>query len=339
MLKFSELRERYVLRLRRKRLLWRAFRKRRQLTRVSPKPKFKRGAILAFAVMRNEAVRLPYFLEHYRALGVDHFLIVDNGSEDGSAEMLAAQPDVTLWSTSASYRLARFGVDWLTWLMILHGDGHWCLTVDADEILIYPFHETRPLQALTGWLDGRNQKAFPAMMLDLYPKGPVSSATYEAGQNPFEILRYFDAGNYTIRRQKALKSLWIQGGPRARTFFTDRPRRAPTLSKIPLVKWSRRFAYLNSTHSLLPPRLNQLYDQLGGEAISGVLLHTKFLYTIVEKSAEEKRRREHFGTPEDFDGYYDNLIADPDLWHAYSARLIGWRDLEARGLMSRGGWV
>lgn len=339
MLKLKELRERYRLRIKRKRLLWRAFRKRRQLTLVSAPPTLSQNAILAFAVMRNEAVRLPYFLEHYRKLGVNHFLIVDNGSEDGSAELLAAQPDVTLWSTGASYRRSRFGVDWITWLMIRYGNGHWCLTVDADEILIYPFHETRPLQALTGWLDAHGQAGFPAMMLDLYPRGPVSGTLYEAGQDPFDILQYYDAGNYSIRRQGRLKSLWIQGGPRARTFFTDRPRRAPTLSKIPLVKWSKDYAYLNSTHSLLPPRLNELYDRMGGEAISGVLLHTKFLHTIVEKSAEEKRRREHFGAPEDFDTYYDNLIADPDLFHPHSTKLRGWRDLEARGLMSRGGWI
>jgi hypothetical protein len=73
--------------------------------------------------------------------------------------------------------------------------------------------------------------------------------------------------------------------------------------------------------------------------MSGVLLHTKFLYTIVEKSAEEKRRREHFGTPQDFDSYYDGLIADPDFWLPHSATVTGWRSLEARGLMSRGGWI
>lgn len=327
------------LRIKRRRLLWRAFQKRRQLTRISPEPKIPRDAILAFAVMRNEAVRLPYFLAHYRALGIDHFLIVDNGSDDGSAEMLAAQPDVTVWSTKASYRLARFGLDWSNWLMMKYGHGHWCLTVDADEILIYPYHETRPLRALTGWLDSVKQRSFPAMMLDLYPKGPVSSALYQAGDDPFDILRYYDSGNYTIIKQNFFKSLWIQGGPRARTAFADRPRRAPTMSKTPLVKWSRRYAYLNSTHSLLPAHMNLAYNTAGGEGISGVLLHTKFLHTIVEKSAEEKLRREHFGKPEDFDTYYDTLIANPDFWLPTSARLTGWRNLEARGLMSRGGWI
>ena len=83
-------------------------------------------------------IRLPHFLDYYRRLGVDHFLFVDNGSDDGTAEYLAAQPDVSLWATNHSYRLARFGVDWLGWLQWRYGHGHWCLTVDADELLVYP---------------------------------------------------------------------------------------------------------------------------------------------------------------------------------------------------------
>ena len=57
------------------------------------------GDILAFVTVRNEAQRLPYFLEHHRRLGVDHFLIVDNDSDDGSRDWLAGQPDVSLWDT------------------------------------------------------------------------------------------------------------------------------------------------------------------------------------------------------------------------------------------------
>ena len=49
------------------------------------------GDILAFVTLRNERVRLPYFLEYYRRIGVGHFLIVDNGSDDGSRDLLAGQ--------------------------------------------------------------------------------------------------------------------------------------------------------------------------------------------------------------------------------------------------------
>lgn len=285
--------------------------------------------ILCFLTQRNELARLPGFLAHHRALGVSRFLVVDNASDDGSAAFLARQPDVILWQTDASYRLSRFGMDWINHLLARYGHGHWCLTVDADERLIYPYWQTRPLPALTEWLERQGRLSFGALMLDLYPKGPLS----EAG-----ALEWFDAGNYTIRAKPDLANLWIQGGPRARAFFADTPRKAPTLSKVPLVKWHWRYAYHNATHTLLPRPLNRVYDS--GEMTSGLLLHDKFQPQIRNKSAEEKQRRQHFGQPQDYDGYYDQVMADPDLWHPHAARYTGdWRPLEAMGLMSRGGWI
>lgn len=335
----QELIDAYRLRWKRRRHLWRSVRKRRQLRAVQDRTRTIRpGAILCFATVRNEAVRLPFFLDHHRKLGVDHFLFVVNGSDDGTRDLLADQPDVSLWDTDASYRLSRFGVDWLTWLMIRHGHGHWCLTLDADEILIYPYWETRPLPALTGWLDQIGEPSMGAMMLDMYPKGPVDRPAYAPGQDPTEVLEWFDAGNYRITRQMPAENLWIQGGPRAREFFATEPKRAPTMNKIPLVRWHRRYAYVNSTHSLLPKRLNHIYDWTGGEKPSGILLHTKFLNTIVDRAAEEKQRAEHFNNSALYDDYYDALTQAPDLWCPASTRYRGWRHLEALGLMSRGGW-
>lgn len=330
----------YKLRWRRRRLLWRAFRKRRQLGVVRDRTgDIRPGMILGAATMRNEMARLPFFLEHHRNLGVQHFLIVDNASDDGTREYLADQPDVSLWSAAESYKKARFGLDWLTWVMIKHAHGHWCLTLDADEILIYPFWDTRPLGALTEWLDRNGIEMFPAMMLDLYPKGPLGAEPYTPGQDPTEILGWFDGGNYMIQRQEPMENLWIQGGVRARCFFAGKPRRAPTLNKVPLVKWNRRFVYVNSTHSILPRRLNRFYDREGGEFASGILLHTKFLDSVVEKSQEELQRREHFANSALYDAYYEALIAQPDLWCEGSSRYLGWRQLEAMGLMSRGRWL
>lgn len=338
--RLRELRAVYKLRLRRKRLLYRAFRKRRQLGAVSDRTDAIRpGMILGTATMRNEMVRLPYFLEHHRKLGVEHFLIVDNASDDGTREFLADQPDVSLWATSKSYKRARFGLDWLTWLMVKHAHGHWVLTLDADEILIYPYWDTRPLPALTGWLDGEGIEMFPAMMLDMYPKGRLGAQSYAPGQDPTEVLSWFDSGNYTIRRQEPMENLWIQGGVRARHFFTEKPRRAPTLNKVPLVKWNRRFVYVNSTHGILPRRLNRFYDREGGEFASGILLHTKFLDTVIDKSREELERREHFANSALYEAYYETLIEQPDLWCERSSRYLGWRQLEAMGLMSRGTWL
>lgn len=330
----------YKLRMRRRRLLLRAWRKRKQIKQHSFKaPTFAPQDVLAFTTLRNEAHRLPYFLSHHRTLGVTHFFIVDNNSDDGSFDYLMDQPDVSVWRTESSYKLSRFGMDWLTWLMICYGHGKWCLTLDADELFIYPNWTTRPLPALIDWLEQTGERSFSAMMLDLYPKGNVGGVVYDPSQSPLSILKWFDRGNYTQIRKPDLQNLWIQGGVRARCFFDQEPERAPTMGKIPLVKWDRRYTYVSSTHSLLPRMLNHVYDENGGEKTSGILLHTKFLPSIVKKSEEEKIRQEHFANSTLYDSYYDTLTQDPDLWCEYSTRLQSWKQLEALGLMSKGGWA
>ena len=330
----------YRLRWKRRRLLWRAVRSRSQLHAVANRTGLIRpGDILATATIRNEMVRLPYFLDHHRRLGVRHFLIVENASDDGTTAYLRDQPDVSLWTTSHSYKSARFGVDWLTWLQLRYAHGHWCLTLDADEVFIYPYWDTRDLRALTDWLEANGARSFAAMMLDLYPRGQLGGQVYVPGADPFKTLCWFDRGNYGIRQQAPLGNLWIQGGVRARCFFDADPRRAPTLNKTPLVKWDRRYAYVTSTHALLPRHLNGVYDTHGGEVVSGILLHSKFLPLVVGKSREEQARRQHFSNSALYDGYYNRLGGDPDLWCAASSHYTGWRQLEAMGLMSRGGWV
>lgn len=330
----------YRMRLRRKRLRIRAFRKRRELKPVANRTKdIRPNDLLLFSTQRNEGVRLPWFLDYYRAMGVNHFFFVDNDSTDGSLDYLARQPDVSVWTTQAGYKSSRYGVDWMNWLLAKYAHGHWALTVDPDELFLYPFCDTRPLRALTDWLDACSIKTFSSMLLDVYPKGPIGEQPYRPGQNPLEIASWFDAGNYTITRNWKHNNLWIQGGPRARVFFKDDPQNAPALNKIPLVKWDRRYTYVSSTHNLLPRGLNQVYDEWGGEKASGILLHTKFLDTFGQKAEEELARKQHYGNSREYIAYAETVQDNPDLWCKWSEKYINWRQLEILGLMSKGNWA
>jgi hypothetical protein len=286
----------YRMRLRRKRLLIRALRKRRELRPVANRTSDIRcNDLLLFATQRNEMLRLPWFLEYYRDLGIGHFLIVDNDSDDGSLDYLAGQPDVSVWTTRAGYKASRFGMDWMNALLGRYGD--------------------------------------------MYPKGPIGAVDYRPGQNPLDVLEWFDAGNYTISRNWQMNNLWIQGGPRARVFFADQPKKAPALNKIPLVRWQRRYAYASSTHALLPRGLNLVYDDAGGEKSSGLLLHTKFLPSFPAKAEEELSRGQHYGNSREYIAYAETVRDDPDLWCRYSEKYINWRQLEILGLMSKGNWA
>lgn len=330
----------YRLRLQRQRWRVRAFRKRRELKCVVDRTdQIRAEDILLFCTQRNEKIRLAYFLDYYRKQGINHFFFVDNDSDDGAAEYLREQPDVSLWHTSASYRRSRFGVDWLNWLQRQYAHGHWALTADPDEFFVYPFCDTRPLRALTDWLDASSIKSFSAMLLDMYPKGDLDEQPYCSGQDPIEIASWFDSGNYTLSRNHRFGNLWIQGGPRARMFFADEPARAPALNKIPLVKWDRKYTYVSSTHMLLPRGLNQVYDEWGGEKASGVLLHTKFLDTFGAKAVEELKRGQHYAGSVEYKAYASQVTKNPQLWCKWSEKYINWRQLEVLGLMSKGNWA
>ena len=328
----------YRMRWKRRRLLYRSWKRRNEITSIS-RAEIPEAGVLVFSTMRNEILRVGHWLDHYRALGVAHFLVVDNESDDGTAEFLSKQPDVSVWRTPNSYKASRFGVDWLTCLQHRYGHGRWCLTVDADELLVYPDSDTRSLAELVDYLEKQGQAAFGALMLDMYPKGSIAAGgNPSSNENPIKVLNWFDADNYRAKIHPVFGNLWIQGGVRDRVFFGSQPDRSPTLNKTPLVKWKRGYAYVTSTHQILPRRLNNVFD-LGKEPrVSGVLLHTKFLPNIGEKSAEELSRAQHFENSELYQPYYNALIDGPNLWSDRSVRYTGTEQLIDLGLMSQGNW-
>ncbi len=336
MLRFFEI---FYIRWMRRRRRLRAVRKGRELRAVRDRTsRITNRDILLVTTLHNEAHRLEFFLSYYRKLGVTHFLIIDNASTDNTAQLIENQHDVSVWRTGHSYRRANYGMDWVNDLLRRYGCGHWCLVVDADEFLVYPHENTRPLQALTDWLDASSLRALGCMLLDMYPETGVPSESYRSGANPFGYLTHFDSGNYFAQQNQRFGNLWIQGGPRMRRYFAETPENAPALNKIPLVKWRRGQVYVSSTHMLLPRRLNRVYEAKGGANISGLLLHAKFLPDLAEKASREVERNQHFADGREY-AAYQGVQEYSDLCTENSVRYRGWKQLAELGLLSQGGWV
>jgi hypothetical protein len=285
------------------------------------------GEIRACLVVRDEALRLPSCLDHHRKLGVDRFLVVDNGSIDGTLDYLAAQPDVCLFRTEESYAAAWGGLAWTNALRNAFCDGHWTLSIDADELFIFPGYEQVGLPALCGHLEGAGAELMLALLLDLYGPGGLDEAAHPPGGDLIQTCPFFDPEPYRYVRVDAFPHVQFVGGVRARVFdFQGRQPRPPVISKAPLARWRRGMAYTLSTHAVTPA---PLYPGLA------TLLHFKFLSDFREKVSLAVERAQHFGGAQEYRAYQEVLAAQGDLrlFNTQSVRFSGSAQLLALGLM------
>jgi len=287
------------------------------------------GSPVLVSVLRNEALRLPYLLAYYRGLGFDRFLMVDNGSTDGTRERLLAEPGVTVFAAEGSFNASHGGADWLHPLLDRWCDGRWILWVDADELLVWP--GGGGIHALIARLEAKGAEGLFTMMIDMYSDRPFGRIGYRAGAPFAEAAPFFDRAPYRAIVMKAFPHRQIYGGVRERLFRQMRVplAYAPTISKLPLLRWRRGRRFAMVTHALGEP--------VPLAPICGALLHFKMFDDIVEKCRVETARGEHFQGAREY-RLLGTIIArsagasfvDP----AYSTRYRSPEDLVVQGLMS-----
>ena len=291
------------------------------------------GEIRAFLTVRNEALRLPSTLRHCRELGVHRFFVVDNGSTDGTLDLLAGEADVHVFAIADSYAGSHWGVNWMNTMLDAFGDGHWTLTIDADEQFIYPHYEERKLPAFCRYLDDAKAQAVFCLLLDMYADRPVAETVHDPKAALLDTCRYFDVGEYRAVATPHCPYYEIYGGPRARVFQAlGAPHHAPTVSKVPLVRWRKGVRFLQSTHLLSAVTTAQ---------VMGALLHFKFLSDFHDRVETEVARGEHFDGAREYRAYRDLMRKDGtvNLMAAKSARYEDSGQLVRLGLMrTTEGW-
>jgi Glycosyl transferase family 2 len=297
----------------------------------------KPADVLLVCCLRNELFRMPFFLDYYRNLGVDHFLIIDNDSTDGFLEWIAQFDDCSVWHTKASYLGSNFGMQWCNYLLRRHGVGHLCVTVDPDEFLVYPRCNFRTLPDLGQFLKDDQRSSMHVLMLDCYSDRCLSETIYRVGDDPFAVCPFFDRDGYTQRLVPKIKSTWIQGGPRMRVYNRETPWLAPAVNKAPVIWWKANFTYQSSMHDLIPTRLN-LPHTPGEVSLTGCLFHFKFFATLTEKAKEEAQRNQHYAGGREYARYRE--AEDAILYsEGISVRYESPEQLIRLGLMSSGLWV
>jgi hypothetical protein len=275
--------------------------------------------VAVVAAMRNEMFMLPYFLAHYRALGVESFLIADNCSDDGTLEYLAEQPDVALFSVDTDYRRSQYGVAWQQALLSRFRTGRWSLVADADELLTWQVPQRQSLPDLLQDPDFEHAEAARVFMLDMYPEGDLDTATFASGdpfaeagftdRDPF-LRRSFARGPYSNAPTwtSAVRHRLIPGS-RNELFVAQ---------KIALFKYSPFLRLSAGLHYVAGARLATR------ELLFG---HFKYNADFRRKAQAEVARRQHFNNAEEYRKYLAlssegrARIYDPDL-------SVSWTDSE-----------
>ena len=238
-----------------------------------------RADVVVIAVIRDEMWRMPFFLAYHRWLGVQHFIIIDNRSCDGTSDFLAREPDVTCMHAPGNYGGDPKGQTvWIRWALRLAPPRRWNLVLDADELFVGAELQRNSLLALTRNLSREGAAILVTSLVDCYPATLSFSENFEPV--PWRRAPYFDVGPYFVWPARS-SIRYIQRGVRQRVcwphwrriqwlkkvvprpfrthHFRDSP---PAVFKMPLLRNVPGLNFRNVHESNGAPRSKHLFALL-----------------------------------------------------------------------------
>ncbi len=286
------------------------------------------GEIGLICVLRNEAARLPLFFEHYKRLGVSRFFMIDNNSDDGSRDLLLAEPSADIFHAHALFTEGQGGVFWAHAIARRYGEGNWLIRPDADELFVYDGMEQHDLEAFSQWLERHGMDRVYAPMIDLYP----SAALGRSSQTIKELIEtdsWFDNDGYSLERWP--QGWRLTGGPRHRLFHQDDSHRS-LMWKYPFFQM-RPDTIVYNEHWLWP------HDQVTNGAL-GAVVHLKLMHDFIERSERYEREGQYWNNSNAYRVINRRLKEKPEtvVFYDGSKRYRGPKSLIRHGMLMPVDW-
>lgn len=307
--------------------------------RILKRAKSLRG-VLSFSLIYNEEWFLPHFLEHHRALGVEHFVFYDDHSTDGTRDLLMAQNDCTIVTALDEERpVQRLGLLQIilgNWVIETFGRGSWALMLDLDEFVILP-PGFASIAELTDYLTQRDQRCAMAVMVDFYPER-LSERFFDP-LPPLQGSRWFDrepgfrrhplTGEPQIVaagvRARLLKTLAARHPAKIPKIYGNSPYRVAKMWKAPLLKTAEGIKRTNA-HSL---------NILPSDIVQIGLAHFKFYPGLDARVADALQRKGYFQASVEYRFLHAvlDLLPDESLIGPASVEYRSPSSLEEAGLI------
>ena len=175
-------------------------------------------------VVKNEKSKLVEFMRHYQALGNFNYVFIDNGSTDGTLELLNSY-NVIVYQCLEKFSTKR-KLSWINKVYSTLPVGTWTILLDADELLVYDGYEKTNFNQVINKFNHKNIKTAAAVMIDMFSLHPCNREEY------FKHYLYFEN---SFHEEKSYYFNSIYGGIREREFkFTAD--RIFLIKKHPIVK-------------------------------------------------------------------------------------------------------
>src|SRR5215212_9674505 len=268
--------------------------------------------LVLVCMIRDGRPYVKSFVEHHTSMGIKHLFFLDNGSTDGTVEVLKKYDNVSVLRTGLPFK--RYEVSMRQYLIERFGKkGRWCLYADMDELFDYPYSDVISLSSLLRYLNERSYTAVAAQMLDMFPEEPLSGRASNPDEPLKERHRFYDISHvkkmsiteHPLTRHNTYESDDIEFfyGGAFETLFDCIP------------PWLTRFSLTFSDGKVKPfAGSGHRVDNARVADLSTVYLHYKFLDEHFHKKVASAVREENY--PYDsrqYKRYLEVLESTPSL--------------------------
>ena len=261
--------------------------------------------LIVVCVVKNGALYIKSFVEHYLSMGVNHLVFLDNGSTDNTLELLCAYDScVTVLQTNAPYHTYENAMK--RYLANRFSKGRWHLCADIDELFVYPCSSKISLNKFLKYLNENGFTAVIAHLLDLFSEVPMANLESNISDSLKDKYTYYDLSAITRSddywwskppMSYGLKAHW--GGVRTVLFGTNNG-----LTKAPLVKMDGKAQPFVQWHHVRNARLAD---------VSCVLQHYPFVSSFFTKVREAVETGCRGVFTDEYEAYWRELERNPNL--------------------------
>jgi Glycosyl transferase family 2 len=258
--------------------------------------------LVAVCVVRNGSLHIDAFFQHHEALGIKHFVFLDNQSSDSTVEMLCSRKNVTVLQTGATY--AKFENAMKRFLVNSYCKGRWSLCVDIDEHFDFPYSHSLSLKDFLRYLNEHRYTGVINQMLDMFSDLPLSDlgrttqCALKRRYNRYDI----SAIEKVPYRHQPIENGRIKkhfGGVRKTIFGTNNG-----LTKVSLIRIDGQLEPFVQWHHTRGARIAD---------ISCVLLHYPFIDFAAKASEAIRSQRYGMFTATEYVYYAKAMEENPDL--------------------------